>query len=124
MKKLSSILSSLCLSCAPPNIVYTSVPVEFYLDTWWAIEQNAYLEDGTCFLLNSEDNKMYIHLPEEEPYHGFPEGEWTIEGDHFLLEDVYGYNITIWIYGDCENHTMTIKSILGQEEGNIHKCEF
>jgi hypothetical protein len=124
MKRILGALLLLTSCVAAPEVVYSDVSLDFFYDKWWELGDNSFFSEGTCFLLKSEDNTIRIHYPGYDPYAWREEGVWTIEDDHILLEDIYGYDVSIWIYGSCDDYTVVAKSGPLGEESNLYKCEF
>ena len=124
MKRIIGMLL-LTISCVQePEIVYSDVPLDFFYDKWWELGDNSLFDSGTCFLLRSSDNSIWVHYPSHDPYNGLNEGQWVVEDDHILLKDIYGYDVSLWIYGACDDYTILAKSGILGEESNLYKCEF
>ena len=114
----------LLLSCSGQNVIYSEVPLEFFFDKWWELEENRFFEEGTCFLLNTKDDKVHVHYPEDPPYSSVVVGDWIIEDDYIFLEDAYDYDISIWLYGACGDYNVITSTGLITEESKLYKCEF
>jgi hypothetical protein len=114
----------LLLSCSGQNIIYSEVPLEFFFDKWWELEENRFFEEGTCFLLSTEEKKVQVHYPEDSSSSGVEVGVWFLEEDYIFLEDVYDYDISIWLYGACGDYNVIASTDLFREESKLYKCEF
>ena len=121
MKHLLGLLL-LLLSCRP-NVAHSEVSVDFFLDKWWELGDNPLINDGTCFLLVSETNEIWVRYPEITPLYNL-EGYWSLKEDHILLEDIYGYNISVWLYGACDDYNIFASSGLMAQESKLYNCEF
>jgi hypothetical protein len=115
------ILGVLLLVSCTPEVIYSEVPMDFFIDKWWALDENPLFVDGTCFMLNSADGQMYINSPGVEEY---TEGTWLFKDDHISLEDVYGYDVDIWAYGSCGDYSITASAASIVEESKLYECEF
>ena len=122
MKRVLGVLL-LLVSCQP-QVIYSDFSMDFFFDKWWALEDNDFFEEGTCFLLDSEDNEVWVHYPDDPDYSGHVQGDWVVEDDHILLEDLYGYDILLWVYGTCDDYNIVARSGLITEESKLYKCEF
>jgi hypothetical protein len=114
----------LLLTSCQPNVIYSDFSMDFFFDKWWALGDNDFFEEGTCFLLDNENKEIWVHYPDWSPYEGQVEGEWSIEDDHILLEDIYGYDISIWAYGQCDDYSIVASSGVIVQESKLYKCEF
>ena len=123
MRYILAILLSL-VSCKTPEVVYSEVSLDHFYDEWWELGDNSFFDEGVCFLLRPSDNSFWIHYPGYEPYQGVDIGNWVVEDDHIFLEDLYGYEVSIWLYGTCDDYTVEVRSGLFGEESNLYKCEF
>jgi hypothetical protein len=123
MRCILAILLSL-VSCNTPDVVYSEVSLDHFYDEWWELGDNSFFDEGVCFLLRPSDNSFWIHYPGYEPYQGVDIGSWVVEDDHIFLEDLYGYEVSIWLYGTCDDYTVEVRSGLFGEESNLYKCEF
>tara|TARA_B100001094_G_C18109291_1_gene760215 strand:+ start:591 stop:962 length:372 start_codon:yes stop_codon:yes gene_type:complete len=123
MRYILAILLSL-VSCSTPDVVYSEVSLDHFYDEWWELGDNSFFDEGVCFLLRPSDNSFWIHYPGYEPHQGVDIGNWVVEDDHIFLEDLYGYEVSIWLYGTCDDYTVEVRSGLFGEESNLYKCEF
>lgn len=112
------------VSCDSPEVIYSEVPIDYFLDKWWAIEDNSLIETGYCMLLSTADHMVWIHSPEDISGVGVAEGSWAIEGDHILLNDIYGTSLSIWVYGTCGDFEIIAVHPLVSEESKIYSCPF
>ena len=112
----------LLLSCAGnQSVVYSDVPLEFFLDKWWELGENSFFEKDTCFYLDSESEEMLIDYP---GYVVYPAADWVYEDDHILLEDLDGFDISIHPYGSCGDYNVIASTSLFTEESKLYECEF
>ena len=124
MRRILGALLLLTSCVEAPEVIYSDVPLDFFFEKWWQLGDNSFFDEGTCFLLRSSDNTIWVHYPSYDPYTGLSEGEWVVEDDHIFLEDIYGYDVSIWLYGACDDYTVLAKSGVLGEESNLYKCEF
>jgi hypothetical protein len=120
MKSVWGALLFFLVSCMP-EVIYSEVSLDFFIDKWWVLDENPLFSDEACFLLNSDDERMYIRFL---GYVEYPEGTWSIEDDHILLEDVYGYDVTIWAYGTCGDYDILASGASIVQESKLYECEF
>ena len=125
MKCVWGALLFILASCVvEPEVIYSETPLDFFFDKWWALDDNIFFEEDTCFFLDSEANEILVHYPGGEPNTGHAQGDWTAEDGFILLEDIYGYDISIQIYGTCNDYNITISSGPMTEESNLYECDF
>ena len=124
MKRILGVLPLLISCLGTPEVIYSDVPLDFFYDEWWELDDNNFFDEGTCFLLRSSDNTIWVHYPNYDAYDGTNEGEWVVQDDHILIEDIYGYEVSIWLYGTCDEYTVEVRSGVLGEESNLYKCEF
>jgi hypothetical protein len=125
MKCVWGALLLILASCVvEPEVIYSEMPLDFFFDKWWALDDNIFFDGDTCFYLNSETNEILAHYPGSGPDTTYIQGDWTVENDLILLEDIYGYDISIQVYGACSDYNITISSGLMTEESNLYECDF
>lgn len=123
MKRILGLLTLTMLGCRP-EVIYSEVSMDFFFDKWWEVEDNNFFDPGTCFLLNTKDDTLRVHYPDDAPEKGHIEGEWVIEDDHIFLEDIYGFDISIWLFGQCGDYSVIVSTSVLEQESKLHKCEF
>ena len=97
--------------------------MDFFFDKWWEVEDNNFFDPGTCFLLNTKDDTLRVHYPDDAPEKGHIEGEWVIEDDHIFLEDIYGFDISIWLFGQCGDYSVIVSTSVLDEGAVIDRRE-
>jgi hypothetical protein len=122
MKRILGML--LFLTSCEPEVIYSAVPLDFFFDKWWELGDNPFFEEDTCFFLDSDSNAIWIHYPDHDTASELDESGWSVEDDHILLEDLYGYDISIWAYGQCDDYSVTAVSGIIVQESKLYKCEF
>jgi hypothetical protein len=121
MKCLWGLIFLFFTSCAP-TIIYSDHSVEFFLDKWWALGENDFFTDDVCFFLDSSNGEVWVHYLEDEPYIA---GSWLLEDEeNILLEDIYGYDISIWPYGTCDDYNVVASSGIVTQQTKLYKCDF
>ena len=123
MKRILGLLVLTMLGCRP-EVIYSEVSMDFFFDKWWEVEDNSFFDPGTCFLLNTNDDTLRVHYPDDAPEKGHIEGEWVVEDDHIFLEDIYGFDISIWLFGQCGDYSVIVSTSVLEQESKLHKCEF
>jgi hypothetical protein len=112
----------LLLSCVGNrNIIYSDVPPEFFLDKWWELGENQFFEAGTCFLLDSGSREILIDYPDYFPYAA---ATWVYEDDYILLEDLDGFDVSLWLYGSCGDYSVIASTSLFVDESKLYECKF
>ena len=109
--------------CDGPQVVYSEVPLKYFLDKWWTFEENQYIGYGYCIYLDTNGNNVWIHHPGDPGGVGVVEGSWTLKDDHFLLKGIYGVDASVWVYGTCDDFGVTVTSLHISEESKLQKCD-
>jgi|15BtaG_2_1085339.scaffolds.fasta_scaffold02765_5 hypothetical protein len=123
MKRVLGVILLGLVSCKP-GVVYSEMSIDFFFDKWWELDKNSFFDDGTCFHLNSEDQAIRVHYPGYKPEVGYIEGYWTLEEDYVFIEDVYGFDISLWPYGQCGDYTVIVSSSIIEQKSKLYECEF
>jgi len=104
------------------EVHYSDVSLTFFLDTWWSIDHNKYFDDGTCFLLKTEDNTLRILDPIDGVEY-VSTATWEIIDDYIFVDGT-GFELEISPYGTCGDYSVRISSDFSTQESSLYECDF
>jgi len=113
---------SFLVSCGPePEYIYVDVPLDYFVDKWWALGDNPLFDENSCFLLDSERGNLY-QFWEGENY-SYKMATWEMKDDHILIIDYGGYDAELRPYGYCDDFTLSATVLSITQETNLYKCD-
>ena len=112
----------LLLSCAGnKKVVYSDVPLEFFLDKWWELGENSFFEEDACFYLDSGGQEILIDYP---GYAVYSAADWIYEDNYILLEDLDGFDVSVQPYGSCGDYNVIASAGVFTEKSKLYECQF
>ena len=112
------------MSCGEQkNVIYSDVPIEYFLDKKWALGDNPLFSEDICFYLESDNRIFYQYWP-DEPYTQYAMASWQLEKDYILIIDYDGYDAELRPYGSGGDYTLSATIGGYTRETNLYKCEF